>query len=375
MKLRYKITGGILAFVVLAIASLALLLGHDADCAPAAALNGKVPTMKAIVYRCYGTADVLRLEDVEKPTPGDDELLVRVRAAAVNPLDWHYMRGTPYIMRLDSGLGAPTNPRMGVDYAGTVEAVGRNVTQFKPGDEVFGGRNGSLAEFLVARADRAVVPKPANMTFEQAASVPVAAITALQGLRDAGKLQPGQQVLINGASGGVGTFAVQIAKSLGAEVTGVCSGRNVEMVRSIGADHVIDYTSEDFTQGDRRYDVILDNVGNRPLLDIRRVMTPDGRYVLIGGGGPDAGNWIGVFIGPIKALVLSAFVSQDMGMMISQMKKDDLAVLADLMATGKMTPVIDRRFSLGEVPEAIRYLETGRARGKVVITFESAGAP
>ena len=177
MKLRYKITGGILAFVVLAIASLALLLGHDADCAPAAALNGKVPTMKAIVYRCYGTADVLRLEDVEKPTPGDDELLVRVRAAAVNPLDWHYMRGTPYIMRLDSGLGAPKNPRMGVDYAGTVEAVGRNVTQFKPGDEVFGGRNGSLAEFLVARADRAVVPKPANMTFELAASVPVAADT------------------------------------------------------------------------------------------------------------------------------------------------------------------------------------------------------
>lgn len=370
MKLRYKITGGILALLVLAIASLALLLGHNADCTPASALDGKTESMKAIVYRCYGTADVLKLEDVEKPTPGDDEILVKVRAAAVNPLDWHYMRGTPYIMRLDSGLGAPTNPRMGVDYAGTVEAVGRNVTQFKPGDEVFGGRNGALAEFLVARADRAVVPKPANMTFEQAAAVPVAAITALQGLRDAGKLQPGQRVLINGASGGVGTFAVQIAKSFGAEVTGVCSARNAEMVRSIGADHVIDYTSDDFTQGDRRYDVILDNVGNRPLLDIRRVMAPDGRYVLIGGGGPDEGKWVGVLVGPIKALLLSAFVSQDMGMMISQMKKDDLAILADLMAAGKVTPVIDRRFTLSEVPEAIRYLETGRARGKVVITLE-----
>ncbi len=370
MKLRYKITGGILAFLVLAIASLALLLGHNADCTPAPVLDGKTSLMKAIVYRCYGTADVLKLEDVEKPTPGDDEILVKVRAAAVNPLDWHYMRGTPYIMRLESGLGAPGNPRMGVDYAGTVEATGRNVTQFKPGDEVFGGRNGALAEFLVARADRAVVLKPANITFEQAAAVPVAAITALQGLRDAGKLQSGQKVLINGASGGVGTFAVQIAKAFGAEVTGVCSSRNVEMVRSIGADHVIDYTTEDFTQGDRRYDVILDNVGNRPLLDIRSVMAPDGRYVLIGGGGPDEGKWTGVFVGPIKALVLSAFVSQDMGMMVSQMKKEDLVVLANLMAAGKVTPVIDRRFSLSDVPEAIRYLETGRARGKVVISLE-----
>ena len=370
MKLRYKITGGILIFLVVALSSLALILSHNSACRPAPALASKSELMKAIVYRCYGTADVLKVEDVEKPAPGDDELLVRVRAAAINPLDWHYMRGTPYVMRFRSGLGAPKSIRMGVDYAGTVEAVGRNVTQFKPGDAVFGGRNGALAGYLAVRADRAVVLKPANITFEQAASVPVAAITALQGLRDAGKLQPGQKVLINGASGGVGTFAVQIAKSFGAEVTGVCGTGNVDMVRSIGADHVFDYTKEDFTRSEQRYDVILDNVGNRPLLDIRGIMQSEGRYVLIGGGGPDDGKWVGVLVGPIKALVLSKFVSQDMGMMLSELKKEDLVFLADLMAAGQVTPVIDRRFGLNEVPEAIRYLETGRARGKVVITLE-----
>ena len=341
--------------------------GNTCD-APNTAAPGN--PMKAIVYCDYGTAEVLRLEDIEKPTPADDEILVRVRAAAVNPLDWHTMRGTPYIMRIGSGLRKPKVTRLGVDYAGTVEAVGRNVTQFKPGDDVFGGRTGALAEYVSARADRAVVLKPANLTFEQAASVPVAAITALQGLRDKGKIQPGQKVLINGASGGVGTFAVQIAKTFGADVTGVCSTRNVEMVRSLGADQVIDYTREDYTRSDQRYDVILDNVGNRALLDNRRVLNPDGKYVLIGGGGPDDGRWIGPFVKPIAALVLSPFVSQDMGMMLADLNKNDLTFLGDLMQEGKVTPVIDRRYRLSEAPEAIRYLEEGRARGKVVITFE-----
>ncbi len=326
--------------------------------------------MKAIVYCDYGTAEVLKLEDIEKPNPEEDQVLVRVRAAAVNPLDWHYMRGTPYLMRIESGLRKPKDTRLGVDYAGTVEAVGRNVTQFKPGDDVFGARSGALAEYVAVRADRAVVVKPANLTFEQAASVPIAAITALQGLRDKGKVQPGQKVLINGASGGVGTFAVQIAKSFGAHVTGVCSTRNVEMVRSLGADQVIDYTTEDYTRSAQRYDVILDNVGNRSLSENRRILKPEGRFVLIGGGGPDNGRWIGPMAKPIKAMMLSWFVPQDMGMLLAELNKEDLTILGDLMQAGKVTPVIDRRYSLSEVPAAIRYLEEGHARGKVVITLE-----
>jgi len=326
--------------------------------------------MKAIVYCDYGSADVLKLEDVEKPTPADDELLVKVRAAAVNPLDWHYMRGSPYVMRLQTGMRKPKVIRLGVDYAGTVEAVGRNVTQFKPGDDVFGGRTGAFAEYVTVRQDRAVVLKPANLTFEQAASVPIAAVTALQGLRDKGKIQAGQKVLINGASGGVGTFAVQIAKSFGAEVTGVSSTRNLDLVRSIGADHVIDYTKEDYTEGDLHYDVILDNVANRSLLDNRRVLNPHGRYVLVGGGGRDAGNWIGPLAGPIKALFLSPFVSQEMGMFLAELNKEDLIILSNLMQAGKVTPVIDRSYKLREVPAAIQYLEEGHARGKVVITLE-----
>jgi NADPH:quinone reductase-like Zn-dependent oxidoreductase len=326
--------------------------------------------MKAIVYCDYGTADVLRLEDIEKPVPADDELLVRVRAAAVNPLEWHYIRGTPYIMRLGTGLRKPAVIRLGVDFAGTVEAVGRNVTQFKPGDDVFGGRTGALAEYVTVRESRAVVPKPANLSFEQAATVGIAAITALQGLRDKGQVKPGQKVLINGASGGVGTFAVQIAKSFGAHVTGVCSTRNVDMVRSLGADEVIDYTREDYTEGSERYDVIIDNVGNRPLLDNRRVLKSDGKFVLIGGGGPDAGNWIGPMAGPIKAFVVSKFVDQEMVMLLAQLNKEDLAFLSDLMQARRVTPVIDRRYPLSEVPAAIRYLEEGHARGKVVITVE-----
>jgi len=370
-KLRYKITGAILVLLVaVALASLALTLSYDSACGPAPALADNAKLMKAAVYRCYGPPDVLRVENIEKPTPADNQVLVKVHAAAVNPLDWHYTRGKPYIMRMDAGVGAPKNPRLGVDFSGTVEAVGKNVRRFKPGDEVFGGKYGAFAEYVSVVEDRALVLKPANLTFEQAASVGVAAITALQGLRDEGKIQPGQKVLINGASGGVGTFAVQIAKSFGAEVTGVCSTRNVDMVRSIGADHVIDYTKEDYTRSGEHYDVILDNVANRSLSDNRRVLNPDGKYVLVGGGGPDANPWIGAFAAPIKAIVLSWFVSQDMGMFLADLNKEDLTILSDLMQAGKVTPVIDRRYKLAEIADAIRYLEEGHARGKVVINVE-----
>jgi NADPH:quinone reductase-like Zn-dependent oxidoreductase len=326
--------------------------------------------MKAVIHCDYGTADALRIEHIAIPAPADRQVLVKVRAAAVNPLDWHEMRGTPYIMCIGTGLRKPEELRLGVDYAGTVEAVGTAVTRFKPGDDVYGGTTGAFAEYVVVSEDRAIALKPANIPFGQAASVPIAALTALQALRDSGQVQPGQRVLINGASGGVGTFAVQIAKSLGAEVTGVSSTRNQDLVRSIGADRVIDYTRDDFTQGEQRYDVIVDLVGNRKLLDLKRVLEPQGIVVLIGGGGPDAGSWIAPLLGPIKALLLSPFVDQDFGMMLAKLSQQDLTVLANLMRSGKVTPVIDRQYGLDEIADAIRYLETGRARGKVVITVE-----
>jgi len=323
--------------------------------------------MKAVTYCEYGSPEVLRLEDVEKPVPDDDPILVRVHAAAVNPLDWHFMRGTPYLGRFGMGLRKPKDTRMGVDYAGVVESVGRNVTQFKPGDEVFGGKSGAFAEYVAVRADRAVVLKPANLSFEQAAAIPVAAVTALQGLRDQGGIRPGQRVLVNGASGGVGTFAVQIAKALGAEVTGVCSTKNVAMVTSIGADHVIDYTREDFTSGTQRYDLIVDNVGNHSLSALRHVLTPAGKYVMIGG---PAGRWLDPLPRAASAFVYSRFVSQDMRFFIASLNGKDLTTLRDLAGAGRLTPVIDRRYPLSDVREAIRYLETGHARGKVVLTMQ-----
>jgi NADPH:quinone reductase-like Zn-dependent oxidoreductase len=327
--------------------------------------------MKAIVYCDYGLPN-LKLQEIETPAPADDQLLVKVRAASVNPLDWHFIEGTPYIMRaMGVGFRKPTDTRLGVDFAGTVEVVGKNVTQFKPGDEVFGGRTGAFAEYVCVREARAVALKPANITFDQAASVPIAGITALQGLRDKGKVQSGQKVLINGASGGVGTFAVQIAKSYGAEVTGVCSTRNLDMVRSLGADHVIDYTKEDFTKSDQHYDVILDNVANHSLSEFRRVLKPNGIYVLIGGGGASENRWLGPGLTQaFKAIFLSKFVSQTMGMMLAELNQKDLTFLADLMKSGKVTPVIDKRYKLSELPQAIEYLEQGHARGKVVITAE-----
>jgi NADPH:quinone reductase-like Zn-dependent oxidoreductase len=275
------------------------------------------------------------------------------------------MRGTPYFIRIMTGLRQPKATRLGVDVAGQVEAVGRNVTLFKPGDEVFGLCRGAFAEYACT-SESAFVTKPANATFEQAASVPLAALTALQGLRDSGRIQSGQKVLINGASGGVGTFAVQIAKAFGADVTGVCSTRNVDMVRSTGADRVIDYTKKDFTQGGQHYDLILDTVGNHSLSACRRVLSATGRCVMV--GGTNDGHWIGPMAGPLKALVLSPFVSQKFVTLLAKPKKGDLAIIRDLVEAGKVTPVIDRRYRLSEVPDAIRYLEEEHARGKVVIT-------
>ncbi len=330
------------------------------------------PRMKAFVRHAYGAPDVLRLEKIEKPVPKDDELLVRVRAASVNPLDWHRMRGEPFIGRLEMGLGAPSVARMGVDFAGTVESVGRNVTRLKPGDDVFGGRTGAFAEYVTVPQDRGVALKPTNATFEQAAAVTIAAITALQGLRDKAKVQPGQRVLINGASGGVGTFAVQIAKAFGAHVTGVCSGRNAELVRSIGADQVIDYTKQDFTKSGERWDVILDNVGNHSLSECRRALTPNGRYVMVGG---PSGRWLDPLPRLFKLLVMSRFVSQGMGTLLAEINQRDLTVLRDWMQAGKVTPVIDRRYPLSQLPDAVRYVEGGHARGKVVITVESDHGP
>ncbi|HZW59047.1 MAG TPA: NAD(P)-dependent alcohol dehydrogenase, partial [Woeseiaceae bacterium] len=275
MKRRYKIGLGIIGVAGILVAAFAVRLAYDSECGPAPQPPGHTALMQAVHFRCYGSPDVLTLEDTAKPTPGDGDVLVRVAAAAVNPLDWHYLRGKPYLVRLFTGIGRPKNSRLGVDFSGTVEAVGNGVTRFKPGDEVFGGARGAFAEYVTVSEDGAIAAKPANLSHKHAASVAIAAITALQGLRDQGQIAAGQRVLINGASGGVGTFAVQIAKAYGAEVTGVCSTRNLAMVRSIGADHVIDYTREDFTRSGKRYDLILDMVGNHSLLDIRHALESD----------------------------------------------------------------------------------------------------
>jgi NADPH:quinone reductase-like Zn-dependent oxidoreductase len=359
--------------IVLVLLVIAFLFGFIAywrstnDCARYDATPAN--PMKAIVYCDYGLAN-LKLAEIEKPTPTDDQLLVKVRAASVNPYDWHFVEGAPKIMRAGVGLRKPKDTRLGVDFAGTVEAVGKNVTQFKPGDEVFGGRSGAFAEYVCPRADRAVAIKPPNVSFEQAASVNIAGVTALQAIRDKGKVQSGQKVLINGASGGVGTFAVQIAKTFGADVTGVCSTRNIDLVKSLGADHVIDYTKEDFAKGDQKYDVILDNVANHSLSEFRRVLTPKGKYVMIGGGGANEQGMFGIMLRPLKAMVLSKFIDQQMGMMMADLSHKDLAILADMMQSGKLKPIIDRTYKLSEVPQAIAYVEEGHARGKVIITVE-----
>ena len=328
--------------------------------------------MKAIVYHNAGSPDILKLEEIEKPTPGDDEVLIKVRAASVNPIDSGSSRH-PFLRRILFAMSKSKINRPGRDVAGQVEAVGSNVTQFKPGDAVFGLCAGAFAEYACA-SQSALVMKPDNASFEQAASVPLAGLTALQGLRDKGKIRPGQKVLINGAAGGVGTFAVQIAKSFGAEVTGVCSTRNVEMVRSIGADHVIDYTREDFTKSGKHYDLIFDLVANHSFSARRRVLKPKGVY--IGAGIIGLGESIvRLLIHQITELVLSRFVSQKFVTLMTKLKQNDLALLGELIEAGRVTPVIDRCYSLSEVSEAVRYLEQAHAQGKVVITLETDEDP
>jgi NADPH:quinone reductase-like Zn-dependent oxidoreductase len=368
MKLRYKILSSLAIIVAAGVVAIALVMSHTSPCEAAAPLPSGATLMKGVVRRCYGPPDVVvKYEDRVKPSPGDDEVLVRVHAASINPLDWHYVEGTPYLVRIDRGFGKPDDPRLGIDFAGTVEAVGKRVTHFKPGDEVFGGALGALGEYVTPGETEAIALKPANVTFEQAAALPIAAITALQALRKA-HVHAGQKVLINGASGGVGTYAVQIAKSMGAEVTGVCSARNVELVRSLGADHVIDYTREDFTQRPERYDVIIDNVSTHSVLAYKHAMSPNGIYVMI--GSTALGNWFGFFEAPLEAWVLSPFMSQKFEMMLADLTGEDLTFLASLMQAGKMTSAIDRTYKLSDTAEALKYLEKGHARGKVVVTVD-----
>jgi NADPH:quinone reductase-like Zn-dependent oxidoreductase len=322
--------------------------------------------MKAIVNCEYGVEN-LQLRDLEKPSPNDNEVLVRVRAASINPVDGHMIRGS-WLMRPMGGMRKPKNTRFGTDFSGVVETIGKEVTNFKPGNEVFGAKNGAVAEYICVKADRAMVMKPSNITFEQAGSVAVAGLTALQGLRDKGHIQSGQKVLINGASGGVGTFAVQLAKAFGADVTAVCSTRNIDLVKSIGADHVIDYTKEDFTKTDQRYDMLYDLIGNHSFSERRRILTPNGICVLagIGGAGVHPGT-LGRIGRNFWNAFLSNFSNQKFVFYIAKLTKGDLNVLRDLMQSGKVAPVIDRTYKIGETQAAVRYLEEGHARGKVVI--------
>ncbi|MEP4148318.1 MAG: NAD(P)-dependent alcohol dehydrogenase [Halioglobus sp.] len=366
MKLRYKIASGMLVFFFLFFSAVSLSIGYTAGC-PSAAEAASGSTMKAVVYRCYGGPEVLEYTDIAMPVPAEHEVLVKVHAAGVNPLDWHYMRGSPFVMRLMTGIGAPKDASMGRDFAGVVEAVGEKVTRYKAGDRVYGGANGAFAEYVARGETGSISLMPDNVSFEEAAAVPVAAITALQALRDSGQLQAGQKVLINGASGGVGTYAVQIAKSMGAEVHGVNSTRNVELVLGLGANHVFDYKKENYTESEERYDLILDMVGNHSLLDNSKVMKPTGRLVQVGG---PSGDWVGPFRGAIEALLVGPFMEQEVVSIMAQLNGDDLAILATLMADGEMTSRIDQSFPLADTAQAIAYSETGRARGKIIIGMD-----
>ena len=323
--------------------------------------------MKAVVRKRYGSEDALQIVETERPEPDADSVLVRVRAASINPADWYGMNGTPLLGRVSMGIRRPKTEGLGIDYAGTVEAVGTNVVDFQPGDEVFGGRSGALAEYVAARADRAIVSRPKNTTPAEAAAVPVAALTALQGLRDKGRIQTGHKVLINGASGGVGTFAVQIAKTLGAEVTGVCSTRNVELVRSLGADHVIDYTQEDFTASGRRYDLLLDVAGSKPWSACARVLEREAILVIV--GAPKGNRLLGPLGHVVRLRLGSLRSSQQATFFIAKLVKEDLLVVRGMLEAGTVKPVVDREFALSEVADAFRYLGEGHARGKIVVTI------
>jgi NADPH:quinone reductase-like Zn-dependent oxidoreductase len=363
------VIGGVVAVGLLVFG---LVISHTEDCPPMGTSAAIESGNAAVIYRCYGSPDVLEFANLEKPEPVGRQLLVNIRAASVNPLDWHYMRGSPYLMRLGTGIGAPEEHRMGVDFAGVVEAVGPEVTQFSPGDRVYGGANGAFANYLVVDEDGPVVPIPDEVSFQQAASMPIAAVTALQALRDKGQLQAGQMVLINGASGGVGTFAVQIAKAMGAEVHGVCSARNVELVTSLGADRVYDYRQENYTESGLQYDLIVDMVGNHSIGKNRRVLKPDGRLVIVGG---PKGDWIAPLKRPLGAMIQSLWAEQELNLILAELRRDDLAELASLVATGKVKPQIDYVFPLAETADAIRYSETGRARGKIIVDMGVVPSP
>jgi NADPH:quinone reductase-like Zn-dependent oxidoreductase len=368
MTRRSKVSSMALLAVVLAVGTLAFALSHTSACGVAPAVPAGVASMRAATYRCYGSPDVVKIETLAKPTLGDHVLLVRVHAASLNALEYHFMRGEPYVVRAMTGLGAPKDVRLGTDYAGTVEAVGKLVTRFNPGDEVFGGGSGALAQYITVWDRGPVALKPANVTFEQAAAVPVAAVTALHALRN-GKIQSGQKVLVNGAGGGVGTYSVELAKAFGAEVTAVTSTGNLDLVRSIGADHVIDYTREDFTAGAGRYDLIIDCGGGHSLTAYRRALTPTGIYLEV--GEVNMGKWVEPFMGAVTQPVMSALGKQQFrGLFANPLSTEDITAMRDLLQSGKLNPVIDRRYPLEQTSVALRYLETGKVRGKLIVTID-----
>lgn len=368
MKLRNKIFLSLGALLVVGISGLMLTLSHESACPASPALEAGADTMRAITHRCYGTpGQALALERMAKPKPAAGELLIKVRAASVNPYEWHMVTGKPYVMRFSTGIGAPDYPRVGYDVAGTVEAVGENVTRFKVGDEVFGGASGALAEYALANEDGDIVIKPAEISFEDAAAVLIAGGTALEALRDYGHVAAGQKVLINGASGGVGTYAVQLAKSFGADVTAVCSTRNVDLVRSLGADRVIDYTQANFTEDQQQYDLIVDNVGNHDFSDLRRVVKPQGTIVTV--SGPKENAFLGPISRIIKQEILAKFIDQQLVFFVADIDAADLQLFADLMRAGKVKSVIDRRYPLEQTAAALEYIGSRRARGKVIVTL------
>ena len=366
MKRRYKILIGTAGVLVAGIGALMAVTAYDSPCPAAAPTEAGADTMLAVTNRCYGVPQGIRIEHVTKPVPADDQVLIKVHASSVNPAEWHRISGEPYLMRLGTGIGAPEGTRAGYDMAGVIESVGSKVTRFKVGDEVFGGAGAAFAQYTVTKDTGAIVIKPSNLSFEEAAAMPIAAVTALQGLRDNGLVKPGHKVLINGASGGVGTYAVQIAKAMGAEVTGVCSTRNVELVRSLGADHVIDYTRENFTEGQVKYDVIIDNVGNHGFFALADVTQPTGRIVTI--GGPKTNPWLGPISRILWRSVVMGFVEPELPFFIANITAPDMEYLATLAREGKLRSAIDRRYPLEETAAALEYIGSQRARGKVVVT-------
>jgi NADPH:quinone reductase-like Zn-dependent oxidoreductase len=369
MKLRNKIFTALGAVIAVGITALMITLSYDSACPQAPALAAGTESMRAITRRCYGSpGEVLALERIAKPKPSAGQILIKIRAASVNPYEWHMVTGKPYIVRFSTGIGAPRGIRVGYDMAGTVEAVGEGVTRFKVGDEVFGGAGGALAEYALAGEDGDVVAKPAEVSFEDAAALLIAGGTALEALRDYGHVAAGQKVLINGASGGVGTYAVQLAKAFGAEVTAVCSTRNVELVRSLGADHVIDYKKDDFTEGQVQYDLIVDNVGNHDFLDLRKVVKPEGTIVTV--GGPKDNAFLGPISRIIKQKIVGNFIDQKLVFFVSDVDAPDLQLFADLMREGKLESAIDRRYPLEQAGAALDYIGSQRARGKVIVTLD-----